>query len=138
MFYAFIFWLIDDVFAFLNYSILYLNFFEPSLGVLPAHRIAMTIRIIIIITLSFILLNKVPNYTVQDLFQVGLFWLSLSLFQEWFGSFYLGRSVDEILIGWNILGGYLWVLILCFYLLGPYIVGIHINQVYLNKKPLSE
>ena len=133
--YAFRFWVLDSILAMINYLIFANMIYEPILGSLPAHRIAMATRIGIIFILSFILLRKVGKYESRDLLHLGAYWLSLELILEWGGSLIIGRTVDDILIGWNILAGYIWILVLLTYLLGPYIVGKHVIGVYLVKKP---
>jgi hypothetical protein len=50
-------------------------------------------------------------------------WLGLTLLFEWGGSFAIGRPVDEILIGWNVLAGYMWPYVLLTYLSSNLIVG---------------
>ncbi|MHA1983870.1 MAG: hypothetical protein ACW967_05915 [Candidatus Hodarchaeales archaeon] len=132
--YAFRFWMLDTILAMFNYFIFALMIYEPILGTLPAHRIAMATRIVIIFILSFILLRKVETYETKDLIQLGVYWVSLELILEWGGSLFIGRTVNDILIGWNILEGYIWILVLFAYLLGPYIVGKHLIDVYIEKK----
>ncbi|MFW9996889.1 MAG: hypothetical protein ACFFD4_32910 [Candidatus Odinarchaeota archaeon] len=130
--YAIAFWLVDAVFAFLNFMILMNLIYEPILGELPAHRIGMMTRIALIFILSFFLLRMVKEYETVDLLQVGVFWLILELLLEWGGSLLMGRPVEEILVGWNLLDGHIWILVLLAYLIGPYIVGKHIIEVYMN------
>jgi hypothetical protein len=69
------------------------------------------------------LVRYVKNYETRDLIHVGLLWLGLTLLFEWGGSLPMGRPVEEILIGWNILAGYMWPYVLLTYLLSPLLVG---------------
>lgn len=136
--YAFRFWILDSILAMINYYILAMMLYEPILGSLPAHRIAMVTRMVIIFILSFILLRKVKTYETRDLIHLGAYWLTLELMLEWGGSLIVGRTVEDILIGWNFLAGYIWILVLFTYFLGPYIVGKHVIGVYFEKKNVND
>jgi len=66
---------------------------------------------------------------------IGILWLSLTLVFEWGGSFAIGRPVDEILVGWNILKGYMWPYVLLAYFFSNLIVGVTLHPV---RKPVRE
>jgi hypothetical protein len=84
----------------------------------------MSTRIASIFIFAYLLLRYVGNYSTTDLFHVGLLWLALEETFEWLGSFALGRSVAEILIGWNIFAGYMWPYVLVAYTFSNLIVGL--------------
>lgn len=88
-----------------------------------AHQIGMGTRIVYISVFAYLLLRYVKNYETKGLVQVGLLWLGLTLAFEWVGSFALGRSVEEILVGWNISAGYMWPYVLLTYLLSNLLIG---------------
>jgi len=52
------------------------------------------------------------EYETKDLIDVGILWLGLTLAFEWLGGFALGRPVEEISVGWNVFGGYMWPYVL--------------------------
>ncbi|MEM3403625.1 MAG: hypothetical protein QXJ17_03665 [Nitrososphaeria archaeon] len=97
--------------------------YEPRWGELVAHQIGMSARIIYIFVFAYFLLRSVRQYDAKDLVHVGILWLGLTLIFEWEGSLAIGRPVEEILIGWNILAGYIWPYVLTAYLLSNLIVG---------------
>jgi hypothetical protein len=97
--------------------------YEPLWGVLVAHQIGMSTRIVYIFVFAYLLLRFVKDYDTRDLVYVGILWLVLTLLFEWVGSLAIGRSVEEILIGWNIFAGYVWPYVLLTYLLSNLIVG---------------
>jgi len=97
--------------------------YEPRGGELTAHQIGMSTRIVYIFLFAYFLLRFVKEYDAEDLFHVGILWLSLTLIFEWCRSLAIGRPVEEILIGWNILAGYMWPYVLLTYLLSNLIVS---------------
>lgn len=110
-----------------NFFILMNLIYQPLWGELIAHQIGMTTRIIINFVFAYLLLQHADDYNTQDLILVGILWLVLTLIFEWGGSLVIGRSVEEILVGWNIFAGYMWPYVLLSYLLAPIIVGKMIN-----------
>jgi len=84
----------------------------------------MSTRIIVIFILAYLLLRYVKNYNTKDLIFIGFVWLGLEEIFEWGGSIIIGRSVDEILIGWNVFAGYMWPYVMLVYLFANLIVGL--------------
>jgi ABC-type antimicrobial peptide transport system permease subunit len=126
-------WLMEILVSGFNFFVLMNLVYEPRWGVLVAHQIGMSSRIVYISIFAYLLLRYVKKYQTKDLAHVGLLWLGLTLVFEWGGSFAIGRPVDEILIGWNIFAGYLWPYVLLTYLLSPLIVGTILHP---GKKPM--
>jgi hypothetical protein len=116
-------WLMEIVVSGFNFFVLMNLVYEPALGALAAHQIGMLTRIGYIFVFAYLLLRYVKRYETRDLVHVGFLWLGLTLAFEWFGSLALGRPVNEILVGWNILAGYMWPFVLLTYLLSNLIVG---------------
>jgi len=116
-------WLMEILVAGFNYFVLMNTIYEPRLGALAAHQIGMATRILVIFVFAFYLLRIVKDYETLDLVHVGLMWLTLTLVFEWVGSLAIGRPVEEILVGWNILEGYMWPYVLLAYLSSNLIVG---------------
>ena len=116
-------WLMEILISGFNFFVLMNLIYEPIWGVLVAHQIGMSTRIVYILILAYFLLRFVKRYETKDLIHVGILWLVLTLLFEWVGSLAIGRSVEEILIGWNIFAGYMWPYVLLTYLLSNLIVG---------------
>lgn len=106
-----------------NFFVLMNMVYEPLWGYLIAHQIGMSTRIVYISIFAYLLLRYVKHYEAKDLVHVGILWLALTLAFEWLGSFALGRPVKEILVGWNILAGYMWPYVLLTYLLSNLVIG---------------
>ena len=121
------FWLLDTLIAAFNFFVLMNLIYEPRWGTLVAHQIGMSTRIIVIFVLAYFLLRYVKNYNTKDLILIGLVWLGLEEIFEWGGSFILRRSVEEILVGWNIFAGYMWPYVMLAYLLANLIVGVTLH-----------
>ena len=107
-----------------NFFVLMNLIYKPQWGALVAHQIGMSTRIAYIFIFAYFSLRFVKEYDTRDLIHVGILWLGLKLLFEWVGSLAIGRSVEEILIGWNIFAGYMWPYVLLTYLLSNLIIGI--------------
>ncbi|OGO16966.1 MAG: hypothetical protein A2Z02_00995 [Chloroflexi bacterium RBG_16_48_7] len=117
------FWFIEIAFSAVNFFLLINLVYEPRWGNLVAHQIGMSTRIIYIFVLAYFILRPIRRYSTKDLLMVGLFWMGSWLFFEWGGSLLMGRPVSEIIVGWDILKGYMWPYVLLSYLLSSLIVG---------------
>jgi hypothetical protein len=120
-------WLIETLISGFNFFVLMNLVYEPRWGALVAHQIGMSTRIVYIFVLAYFLLRYVKEYNVKDLILIGLVWLGLEEIFEWGGSFILRRSVEEILVGWNIFAGYMWPYVMLAYLLSNLIVGVTLH-----------
>jgi len=116
-------WLIETIVSGLNFFVLMGLIYEPIWGELVAHQIGMSTRIVYIFVFAYFMLRYAKKYEVKDLVSVGLLWLGLELLFEWGGSLAIGRSVQEILVGWNIFNGFMWPYVLLTYLFANLIVG---------------
>jgi hypothetical protein len=121
-------WLLETVFSVFNFAVLMNLVYEPRWGELVAHQIGMSTRILFIFGFAYVLLRFSKNYQIKDLLYAGFLWLGLELLTEWGGSLAMGRSVQEILIGWNIFAGYMWPYVLLTYLFSNLIVGTALRQ----------
>jgi len=108
---------------FFNFSVLMNLVYEPRWGSLAAHQIGMSTRIIYIFILAFFILKGIKQYNKRDLLILGLFWVGSWLVIEWGGSLIMGRPVSEIVVGWNIVKGYMWPYVLLTYLTSSLIIG---------------
>ena len=120
-------WLMEILISGFNYFVLMNLVYEPRWGGLVAHQIGMSTRIVYIFILAFFLLRTVKQYRTVDLIHVGIMWLGLTLVFEWGGSFIMRRPVEEILVGWNITGGYIWPFVLAAYFSANLIIGITVR-----------
>ena len=123
-------WLMEILISGFNYFVLMNLVYEPRWGELAAHQIGMSTRIVYIFVLAYFLLRTVKQYQISDLVQVGIMWLALTLLFEWGGSLIIGRSVEEILVGWNITEGYMWPYVLAAYFFANLIIGttLHLGK----------
>ncbi len=120
-------WLVETLISGFNYFVLMNLVYEPRWGTLIAHQIGMSTRIVYIFILAYLLLRYVKEYNTGDLILIGFVWLGLEEIFEWGGSFILGRSVEEILVGWNIFAGYMWPYVLLAYLFSNLVVGVTLH-----------
>lgn len=120
-------WLVETLISGFNFFVLMNLIYEPRWGTLVAHQIGMSTRIVYIFILAYFLLRYVKEYNTKDLILIGLVWLGLEEIFEWGGSFILRRSVEEILVGWNIFAGYMWPYVMLAYLLSNLIVGVTLH-----------
>ena len=120
-------WLIETLISGFNLFVLMNLVYEPRWGGLVAYQIGMSTRIVYIFVLAYFLLRYVKEYNTRDLILIGLVWLGLEEAFEWGGSFVLRRSVEEILIGWNVFAGYMWPYVMLTYLTANLIVGLTLH-----------
>jgi hypothetical protein len=118
------FWFLDVGLSFFNFSVLMNHLYEPRWGSLITHQIGMGTRIVYVFLLVFLILRGIKEYIKRDLLILGLFWMASWLVIEWPGSLLMGRPVSEIVVGWNIVKGYMWPYVLVTYLTSPFIIGI--------------
>ncbi len=116
-------WLIETIVSGFNFFVLMGLIYEPIWGELGAHQIGMSTRIVYIFVFAYFMLRYAKKYEVKDLVSIGFLWLGLELLFEWGGSLTIGRSVQEILIGWNIFNGFMWPFVLLTYLFANLIIG---------------
>jgi hypothetical protein len=116
-------WLMEILVSGFNFFVPMSLVCEPRWGVLVSHQIGMSSRIVYISIFAYLLLRYVKKYATMDLVHVGFLWLGLTLLFERGGSLAIRRPINEILIGWNILAGYMWSYVLLTYLMSPLIVG---------------
>lgn len=121
-------WVCEIAVSGFNYFVLMKRVYEPRVGVLRAHRIGMTTRIVYIFPFACVLVWVADVDTVPEMLLAGTFWLLLVLAFEWVGSFILRRPVREILEGWHVENGYMWPFVLAAYFLSPLIVGLLVNR----------
>jgi hypothetical protein len=120
-------WLVETLISGFNFFVLMHLVYEPRWGALIAHQIGMSTRIVYIFVLAYLLLRYVKEYNTKDLILIGFVWLGLEEIFEWGGSFILRRSVEEILVGWNIFAGYMWPYVMLAYLFSNLIVGVTLH-----------
>jgi hypothetical protein len=120
-------WLVELPVAAANYFVLMQRVYEPRWGTLRAHQIGMTTRILVILGLAYVLLDRVGDPTALELLGAGAFWMALWLVFEWGGSMLQRRPVREILVGWHLERGYMWPYVLLAYLLVPLLLGATIH-----------
>jgi len=120
-------WLIETIVSGFNFFVLMGLIYEPIWGELGAHQIGMSTRIVYIFVFAYFMLRYAKKYAVKDLVSIGFLWLGLELLFEWGGSLAIGRSVQEILIGWNIFNGFMWPFVLLTYLFANLLIGTFLH-----------
>lgn len=122
-------WLAEIPLAAFNAFVLMDRVYAPRLGVLRAHQVAMTTRIVWVVALGFVIAHYAGSRHVVPLLLSGLFWMGMWLVFEWAGSLLIRRPVHEILVGWHVERGYMWPYVLLAYLLAPLLAGTLIRIV---------
>ena len=122
-------WFFEIIVSGFNYFLLMRRIYEPRYGMLKAHRIGMTTRIVYIFIFAYFLDYFAELTTVGDYLLAGFYWVLLILAFEWIGSFLIRRPVHEILEGWHIERGFMWPYVLAAYFMSPLIVGLVLDPV---------
>ncbi len=133
--YVFLIWILDIAFSTVM-KIAFEGEFSP--GVHGASLLSHQIRIILRIGFAFGLVGGLlyimKQYLPTDLWLTGGLWLALVLVYEWGGSLLIGRTVEDILIGWNIFQGYFWLYFLVAVFLSPFVMGTFVIPRVLKSK----
>ena len=85
----------------------------PALGDTPAHAISSLTLSILILGLTVLLVKRLGVDTRAGYLVVGGFWLVLTLmFEVSFFVLLMGHPMDELLVGYDIFRGRLWLMVL--------------------------
>ena len=85
----------------------------PALGDTPAHAISSLTLSILILGLTVLLVKRLGVDTRAGYLVVGGFWLVLTLlFELSFFVLLMGHPMDELLVGYDIFRGRLWLMVL--------------------------
>lgn len=100
--------------------------YKQYVGDLTAHQISTVVAAAAFILLSYFMLkSEISDATIKDLFKIGLFWVLMTMFFEfWFGHFIDGVSWNKLFEDYNLFKGRLWGIFLLVIFLTPYIVKI--------------
>lgn len=134
--YVVLIWILDIIFM-MVIKIGFEGEFSPGVhgATLLSHQIRILLRIGIAFCMAGMMLSVVKRYTAKDLWLAGLLWLALVLVFEWGGSLMIGRTVEDILIGWNIFQGYFWPYFLIAVFISPFVMGTFVIPKVLKKEP---
>ncbi len=114
-------WLGGPVIGILNGTIRQLCY-ANYLGELRAHQLS-TLTGIILFGLYFWILSRYWRIkSASQAWIIGLIWLGLTiLFEFIFGHFVMGNTWSRLFHDYNLLAGRVWVLVLIFITIGPYL-----------------
>jgi lysylphosphatidylglycerol synthetase-like protein (DUF2156 family) len=96
--------------------------FRKRLGELRAHQLSCATGILLFALYVWALVRIWPPASSGQALAIGIIWLALTVaFEFSFGHFARGLSWGELLSDYNILAGRLWVLVLLWVTVAPYI-----------------
>lgn len=105
------------------------KFFAKRLKELNAHH-ASTATLVILFGIYILIIFRIwkPN-SAQQAFDIGLFWLVLTVvFEFLFGHYVAGHSWGRLLNDYNIFEGRVWIIVLIWITLAPYVIYKLQNQ----------
>jgi hypothetical protein len=127
-------WFLLAIVAIINGSLRNFTYgnFMPEL---TAHQISCLTGLILFGIVYFIFLRTHnEEYTGTDLLKIGSLWFFMTLVFEFiFGHYIIGHPWSRLLFDYNIFNGRLWILMLIWTWMGPYIIGnlvkgrLHLN-----------
>lgn len=99
------------------------KFFASRMTELQAHQ-ASTISILILFSIYiWILLALVKPESAKQAMMIGLLWLGLTvIFEFLFGHYVAGHSWQRLFNDYNILQGRVWIVVLIWITVGPYVI----------------
>ncbi len=96
---------------------------SSRLNELQAHQMSTTTMIVLFAIYVWILFKIWIPTSFNQSIMIGIVWLTLTIIFEFlFGHYVAGHSWDRLLQDYNILKGKVWVLVLIWILIAPYIV----------------
>lgn len=116
-------WLIFVPIAIINGGVR-IRIYQPRLGVLKAHYIAVVIAIFLFFALSYVQLkDRVSVLSLSDLLLIGITWVACTVLFEFVAGHYLFKSSwEKLFYDYNILKGRVWVLFLLTELFSPFLI----------------
>lgn len=96
--------------------------YRDALGDLTAHQVSTVTGIVLFGLYIWLLSRWWPLPSAQAAISVGLIWLALTIgFEFIFGHYVMGNSWERLLADYNLLAGRVWVLVLIWITLAPYV-----------------
>ena len=95
--------------------------YKKYIGELPGHQISTISLIILFGFYIWFVINKFPPNSGKQAILIGLLWLTLTLLFEFSFGRIRGNSWAKLLEDYNILKGHIWILILIWTTIAPYI-----------------
>lgn len=92
---------------------------------LLAHQISTAIGLALLLIVMFFFFERTTaKYTQKDLLIIGMMWFLMTIFFEFiFGHYVVGHTWSKLLHDYNIVEGRLWILILLWTAIGPFVIG---------------
>ncbi len=96
--------------------------YRNLLGDLAAHQVSTATAILFFALYVWWLNQRWPLTSAQEALTVGLLWLALTMaFEFLFGHYVMGNSWERLLYDYNLLQGRVWVLVLIWITISPYV-----------------
>lgn len=96
--------------------------YRDALGDLAAHQLSTVTGILLFGLYIWLLSRWWPLPSARAAITVGLLWLALTIgFEFIFGHYVVGNSWERLLADYNLLAGRVWVLVLIWITIAPYI-----------------
>lgn len=95
--------------------------YKNEIGELPGHQVSTISLIILFGFYIWFVINKFPPQSEKQSIFIGLLWLILTLVFEFGFGRIRGNSWSKLLKDYNILEGHIWILILIWTTIAPYL-----------------
>lgn len=96
--------------------------YRDALGDLTAHQLSTVTGILLFGLYIWLLSRWWPLPSARAAITVGLLWLALTIgFEFIFGHYVVGNSWERLLADYNLLAGRVWVLVLIWITIAPYV-----------------
>jgi uncharacterized membrane protein YkgB len=97
--------------------------YKKALGDLAAHQLSTLIGIILFGVYIWIIIGKWRPRSASQAIMIGVLWLAMTLAFEFLAGHYVfGNPWPKILHDYNLLAGRLWILVLIWVTIAPYLV----------------
>jgi hypothetical protein len=98
------------------------SLYKPAVGDLAAHQISTATGIILFGLVIWWMSRRWPIPNARDAWSIGLVWVGMTVcFEFLFGHYVMGHPWDKLFHDYNVLEGRVWVIVLVWTLIAPYV-----------------
>ena len=99
------------------------SLYGPHMEELGAHQVSSVTAIVLFAAYMWFLFRLWPPVSNSQALHIGLMWLAMTIaFEFLFGHYVAGHDWNRLIQDYNLLAGRLWVLVLAWTALGPYLI----------------
>ena len=96
---------------------------EPIIGEIYANPISCVILCLLIFIVSFIFIPKLGNGIKVVYIKIGILWVLLTIIFETILGLFMGNTINEVIMAYNIATGNFWLIVVIFIGFAPLLIA---------------